>query len=95
MEPEREKFRAYVEKSGLMSTLTNVLVTLYEEPNKPNDALSYVMESLGAQRCDVKKMELLEEKVKELEKENESLREQLSKFLRAEQQEAPSDSTAT
>ncbi|KAL7630553.1 UNVERIFIED_CONTAM: hypothetical protein RMT77_019039 [Armadillidium vulgare] len=92
MEPEREKFRAYVEKSGLMSTLTNVLVTLYEEPNKPKDALTYVLESLGAQRCDVKKIELLEEKVKELEKENESLREQLAKFPRAEQQEAPSDS---
>ncbi|RXG59992.1 hypothetical protein Avbf_01919 [Armadillidium vulgare] len=56
---EREKFRAYVEKSGLMSTLTNVLVILYKEPNKPKDALSYVMESLGTQRCDVKKMELL------------------------------------
>ncbi|RXG56516.1 C-Myc-binding protein [Armadillidium vulgare] len=67
MEPEREKFRAYVEKSGLMSTLTNVLVTLYEEPNKPKDALSYVLDSLGAQRCDVKKMEVLEEKVKDLE----------------------------
>lgn len=63
METEREKFRAYVEKSGLMSALTNVLVTLYEEPDKPKDALNYVIASLGCHSPEQKHIEILEKKV--------------------------------
>ncbi|XP_078236036.1 C-Myc-binding protein isoform X2 [Pogona vitticeps] len=38
---KREQFRRYLEKSGVMDTLTKVLVALYEEPEKPNCALEY------------------------------------------------------
>ena len=32
---KREQFRRYLEKSGVLDTLTKVLVALYEEPEKP------------------------------------------------------------
>nr|XP_031539932.1 C-Myc-binding protein isoform X2 [Vicugna pacos] len=38
---KREQFRRYLEKSGVLDTLTKVLVALYEEPEKPNSALEY------------------------------------------------------
>ena len=38
-EGKREEFRKYLEKGGVMDALTNVLVNLYEEPEKPEDAL--------------------------------------------------------
>jgi hypothetical protein len=40
-EAKREEFRKYLEKNGVLDALTKVLVGLYEEPDKPNDALEY------------------------------------------------------
>ncbi|XP_037737507.1 C-Myc-binding protein isoform X1 [Chelonia mydas] len=42
---KREQFRRYLEKSGVLDTLTKVLVALYEEPEKPNSALEYPFSS--------------------------------------------------
>lgn len=44
---KREEFRKYLERAGVMDALTKVLVSLYEEPEKPNDALEYIRENLG------------------------------------------------
>ncbi|KAG7160984.1 c-Myc-binding protein-like [Homarus americanus] len=65
MDSEREKFRTYVEKSGVMSALTNALVHLYEEPEKPNDALTYLKLTLGTMNHEEKHVQMLEEKIKE------------------------------
>lgn len=46
MESKRDDFRKYLEKAGVMDALTKILVGLYECPEKPNDALSYVLKSL-------------------------------------------------
>lgn len=40
-EGKREEFRKYLEKNGVMDALTKVLVNLYEEEKKPEDALEY------------------------------------------------------
>ena len=38
-ESKKEEFRKYLEKSGVVDALTKVLVGLYEEPEKPGNAL--------------------------------------------------------
>lgn len=38
---KREEFRKYLERSGVMDALTKILVSLYEETEKPTDALEY------------------------------------------------------
>ena len=35
------EFRKYLEKAGVIDQLTRVLVGLYEEPDKPNNAIEY------------------------------------------------------
>lgn len=40
-----EEFRKYLERAGVMDALTKVLVSLYEEPEKPDDALEYPFET--------------------------------------------------
>lgn len=40
-EGKREEFRKYLEKNGIMDALSKVLVNLYEEVDKPEDALQY------------------------------------------------------
>ena len=41
-ENRREDFRKYLEKAGVVDALTKLLVGLYEEPEKPDDALDYM-----------------------------------------------------
>lgn len=63
MDCEREKFRVYIEKSGVMSALTDALVRLYELPQKPDDAMDYVNSALAQNNIDTHRKAMLEEKV--------------------------------
>mmetsp|Transcript_35902 Transcript_35902/g.78920 ORF Transcript_35902/g.78920 Transcript_35902/m.78920 type:complete len:106 (-) Transcript_35902:342-659(-) len=45
---KKEEFRQYLEKSGVIDALTKVLVGLYEEPEKPANALDFIKLTLGA-----------------------------------------------
>ncbi|XP_069189589.1 c-Myc-binding protein homolog [Procambarus clarkii] len=62
MDSEREKFRTYIEKSGVMSALTDALVRLYEETEKPSDALNYLKTTLGTRTVDDDRMRMFEGK---------------------------------
>uniref|UniRef100_A0A8C5ABB5 MYC binding protein n=1 Tax=Gadus morhua TaxID=8049 RepID=A0A8C5ABB5_GADMO len=80
-ESKREQFRRYLEKSGVLDGLTNVLVTLYEEPDKPNNALDFIKQNLGPpveEPADVgslrEEMAELEQKYELLLQENKELR---------------------
>mmetsp|Transcript_818 Transcript_818/g.1796 ORF Transcript_818/g.1796 Transcript_818/m.1796 type:complete len:97 (+) Transcript_818:144-434(+) len=45
---QKEEFRKYLEKNGIISQLTRVLVGLYEEPERPANAVDYIKKYLGA-----------------------------------------------
>merc|ERR1712241_98823 len=63
------EFRKYLEKEGILESLTKVLVTLYEEPDKPSDALSFVRNNFAASE-----MQIMRSQVENLTKENEQLK---------------------
>jgi hypothetical protein len=46
-ESKKEEFRKYLEKSGVVDAMTKVLVGLYEEPDRPPNAIDYVKKYLG------------------------------------------------
>merc|ERR1712170_240963 len=83
---KKEEFRKYLEKSGILDQLTRVLVGLYEEPEKPNNAIDFVKKYLGSPTdIDVEKLKLeyermrdenlrLQKQVEELKKELETVR---------------------
>ncbi|XP_066998712.1 c-Myc-binding protein homolog [Anabrus simplex] len=52
IDSKREEFRKYLERAGVMDALTKALVSLYEETDKPADALDYVRKCLGDNRPD-------------------------------------------
>ncbi|CAD8057712.1 unnamed protein product [Paramecium primaurelia] len=85
---KKEEFRKYLEKAGVIDQLTRVLVGLYEEPEKPNNAIDYVKKYLGSPvDIDVDKLKLEYEKLKD---ENIRLKREiaeLKKELQAAQQE--------
>jgi len=45
---KKDDFRRYLEKTGVLDALTKVLVGLYEEPDRPVNALDYIKRYLGA-----------------------------------------------
>ncbi|XP_018328211.1 c-Myc-binding protein homolog [Agrilus planipennis] len=47
-EGKREEFRKYLEKTGVIEALTRVLVCLYEEVDKPEDALHFIRNKLAS-----------------------------------------------
>ena len=47
-EQKKEEFRKYLEKAGVVDQLTKVLVGLYEEPDKPSNAIEFIKKCLGA-----------------------------------------------
>jgi len=66
---KKEEFRKYLEKTGVLETLTKVLVGLYEEPERPTNAIEYIKRYLGAPK---------NVDVEGLKRENEKLRRQLA-----------------
>ena len=45
---QKEEFRKYLEANGVISQLTKVLVGLYEEAERPQNAIDYIKKYLGA-----------------------------------------------
>mmetsp|Transcript_42075 Transcript_42075/g.61906 ORF Transcript_42075/g.61906 Transcript_42075/m.61906 type:complete len:97 (+) Transcript_42075:127-417(+) len=81
-ESKKEEFRKYLEKSGVIDALTKVLVGLYEEPERPPNAVDYIKRYMGAPTgVDVeaikKENEDLRVEIEELRKQVQSLTEQL------------------
>jgi len=47
IEAKKDEFRTYLEKSGVVDNLTRVLVSLYEENDKPQSALDFIKKNLN------------------------------------------------
>lgn len=68
---KKEEFRKYLDKSGVLDAMTKVLVGLYEEPERPHNAIEYIKRYIGApQNVDVEG----------LKRENEQLKQELEKL---------------
>lgn len=81
VDSKREEYRKYLERAGVMESLTRVLVLLYEEQDKGIDALEYVrnhlMENHPSQNATE---EELRSRISELTAENNMLRKRLSQY---------------
>ena len=68
---KKEEYRRYLEKTGVLDALTKALVGLYEEPERPSNALDYIKRYLGAPAS---------VDVEGLKRENEELKAKLKKM---------------
>lgn len=81
-EQKKEEFRKYLERANVIDQLTKVLVGLYEEPEKPNNAIEFIKKSLGAPSdTDVEQLQAENQELKrqkqDLEQKIESLQNEL------------------
>ncbi|KAK5615791.1 hypothetical protein CRENBAI_022142 [Crenichthys baileyi] len=84
---KREHFRRYLEKTGVVDSLTSVFVSLYEQQEKPAKALEFVKQHLGAVGLASADTENLQQEVSDLrqrcarlEEENKDLKERLQQY---------------
>merc|ERR1712098_626892 len=61
------------EKSGVIEMLTKSLVQLYEEPEKPNDAVTYLKSQVGGGQKEKEEIEKLQQENKDLKAKLEEL----------------------
>ena len=86
---KKDEFRKYLEKTGVLELLTKSLVQLYEETEKPTDALGYLKDSVGGSQDDKKVIAQLREKNDQLKakvKETEASQSSLESHLKALQE---------
>ena len=86
IEAKKDEYRAYIEKTGVVDQLTKVLVSLYEESEKPVNPLDFIKRNMSApEEIDQDNLkneylrlkeenEKLKNKVTELQKQIESLK---------------------
>ena len=86
IEAKKDEFRAYLEKTGVVDQLTKVLVSLYEETDKPTNPLEFIKRNMSApEEIDQdnlkneylklkKKKKKLRQRVTDLQKQIESLK---------------------
>ncbi|XP_030013320.1 c-Myc-binding protein-like isoform X2 [Sphaeramia orbicularis] len=65
-EPQKQQFRRYLEKAGVIQTLTNALLALNEEREKPDNALAFVKRYFDAPGETSADTEALQQEVSEL-----------------------------
>ncbi|KAK3923080.1 c-Myc-binding protein [Frankliniella fusca] len=81
VDSKREEYRKYLERAGVMETLTRVLVSLYEEQDKGIDALEYVRNHLLENHPSQNSTEEeLKAQIARLVTENNMLRKRLSQY---------------
>ncbi|EPR57439.1 C-Myc-binding family protein [Toxoplasma gondii RUB] len=72
VELQKQEFKKYLEDHGVLQQLSRVLVGLYEEPDRPLNALDYIKKYLGAPTgADI---DALRSEVDSLKKENAGLK---------------------
>ncbi|XP_042345101.1 c-Myc-binding protein-like [Plectropomus leopardus] len=97
-DPKREQFRRYLEKAGVVDTLTSVLVALYEQSDRPTNALEFVQQHLCAAAQTSADTEALQQEVMDLKEkcaslaeENKDLKTRLQRFEPASEDGATAD----
>ena len=78
IEAKKDEFRAYLEKTGVVDQLTKVLVSLYEETDKPTNPLEFIKRNVSAPE-EIDQDNLKNEYLK-LKEENEKLRQRVTEL---------------
>ncbi|KAL0211283.1 hypothetical protein P9112_009581 [Eukaryota sp. TZLM1-RC] len=79
---KKEEFRKYLEKCGIIDTLTKALVALYEETDRPVNGLEYLRQYLEASSgpSDSSDVDALRTENEDLKRQNDELRQSLQQM---------------
>eukprot|EP00730_Choanoeca_flexa_P011114 TRINITY_DN2314_c0_g1_i1.p1 TRINITY_DN2314_c0_g1~~TRINITY_DN2314_c0_g1_i1.p1 ORF type:complete len:103 (+),score=36.36 TRINITY_DN2314_c0_g1_i1:67-375(+) len=87
IDANKEQFRDYLDKQGVVDSLTKVLVALYEEAEKPANALEFLQQHLTSDGPATSDYEVIKQENDDLKARNEELEAKV-KELEAQLEEA-------
>lgn len=90
MDKKREEFRKYLEGAGAIDNLTRALVKLYEQKNKPQDAIKFIRKEMCETCHDEEQYELLAADLQEANKKICQLEREIARF-KGEVKKSPSE----
>lgn len=73
IEGKRDEFRKYLEKTGATEKLTNALMHLYQQKERPEDAIGFIRKELGEDVAEPAEVEALKVEIKALKEETEKV----------------------
>jgi len=94
IESKKEDFRKYLEQGGVIDALTKSLVGLYEESEKPTDALAFIQQFMTGGGAGSADMEALKSENDELKKQVEALTAELAQLKSGADAEGGDDQAA-
>lgn len=77
IDSKRDQFRKYVENNGVVEMFSKVLVELMNIPEKPDNAIDFIRENLGATMKEKMQIDHLQQEVESYRKQVEDLKRQL------------------
>jgi len=80
IEAKKDEFRTYLEKTGVVDQLTRVLVSLYEENERPQNKMDYIKKNLNSPD-DIDTDNLKNEYIK-LKNENDQLKKRIEELTK-------------
>jgi hypothetical protein len=80
IEAKKDEFRTYLEKAGVVDQLTRVLVSLYEENDRPQNTMEFIKKNLNSPD-DIDTDNLKNEYLK-LKSENEALKKKIDELTK-------------
>lgn len=80
IEAKKDDFRSYLERTGVVDQLTRVLVSLYEENERPHNSMEYIKKNLNSPD-DIDTDNLKNEYLK-LKTENEALKKKIDELTK-------------
>lgn len=73
VDSKKEEFRKYLEKSGVLDALTKALVRLFEEPERPDNAVAYIKARLEPDAAEDSAVNALKHELDETKRKLEAL----------------------
>lgn len=78
IEAKKDEFRTYLEKTGVVDQLTRVLVSLYEENERPQNTMEFIKKNLNSP--DELDTDNLKNEYLKLKNENETLKKRIDEL---------------
>eukprot|EP00056_Hartaetosiga_gracilis_P009792 m.141359 g.141359 ORF g.141359 m.141359 type:complete len:108 (+) comp13194_c6_seq1:677-1000(+) len=80
IDQKKSEFRNYIESNGVIDSFTKVMISLYEEAEKPQNPLEFIQQHLSVDGRSLSDIEALKKENDELKAQNEELMAQVEEL---------------
>eukprot|EP00055_Hartaetosiga_balthica_P015585 m.92941 g.92941 ORF g.92941 m.92941 type:complete len:98 (-) comp8904_c1_seq1:357-650(-) len=80
IDQKKSEFRNYIENNGVIDAFTKVMISLYEEAEKPTNPLEFIQQHISVDGRSLSDVEALKKENDDLKSQNEELMAQIAEL---------------